>query len=81
MHELSSAEALASLVNKEAERAGAKRVTVVSLVLGKKSCLMPDILRDCFALFAEGTVSEGAELRFSPAGDREFYLESLEIDS
>ncbi|MCR5203145.1 MAG: hydrogenase maturation nickel metallochaperone HypA [Lachnospiraceae bacterium] len=62
MHELSVTTGLVNMVTEEGKKAGATKVTKVNLVIGKCSCLVPQILTDYFALLSEGTVAEGAEV-------------------
>ena len=59
MHELSIAQSIVEMV---CERAGEARVHRLTLVIGKLSAVMPDALRFCFDVCAEGTVLEGAAL-------------------
>lgn len=66
MHELSIAQSIVETVCEKAGEAGVHRLT---LVIGKLSAVMPDALRFCFDLCAEGTVLEGAVLEIiEPAG-------------
>ena len=59
MHELSLA---CSIVEDCAKRAGHERVLRVTLEIGQLVAVMPDAIRFCFDVCAEGTVLEGAEL-------------------
>ena len=59
MHELSIAQSIVEMV---CERAGEARVHRLTLVIGKLSAVMPDALRFCFDVCAEGTVLQGAAL-------------------
>lgn len=59
MHELSIAQSIVEMV---CERAGEARVQRLTLVIGKLAAVMPDALRFCFDVCAEGTVLEGAAL-------------------
>ena len=59
MHELSIAQ---SIVEAVAERAGEAHVRRLTLVVARLSAVLPDALRFCFDLCAEGTVLAGAEL-------------------
>jgi hydrogenase nickel incorporation protein HypA/HybF len=65
VHELSIAQ---SVVEAVSERAGAQRVLVVRLVVGRLSGVVPDALRFSFDLVAEGTVVEGARLEIDEPG-------------
>lgn len=59
MHELGITQDIVAIV---AEKAGERKVRSVTLEIGKLSAIMPDAIRFCFDLCAEGTVLEGAQL-------------------
>ena len=59
MHELSIAQSIVEIVG---ERAGDARVHRLTLVIGRLSGVMPDALRFCFDICAEGTVLAGVIL-------------------
>ncbi len=59
MHEVAITEEVIRIVG---ERAGARRVRRVVLEIGKLSSVLPDAVRFCFDLCAEGTPVEGAAL-------------------
>ena len=59
MHELAITE---SIVAGVCERLGDQRVTRVVLEIGKLSGVVPDAVRFCFDLCAEGTTLAGAQL-------------------
>lgn len=59
MHELGLAQEIVQIV---VERAAGARVTTVVLEIGKLAAVLPDAVRFCFDLCAEGTVLEGASL-------------------
>ena len=59
MHEMSIASAV---VEACAERAGDARVLRVRLEVGQLAAVLPDALRFCFDVCAQGTAVEGAEL-------------------
>ncbi len=59
MHELGIAQEVVALV---AEQAGESRVTRVVLEVGKLAAVLPDAIQFCFALCAEDTSLEGANL-------------------
>jgi hydrogenase nickel incorporation protein HypA/HybF len=66
MHELGLTQEIVAIVT---ERAQKRKVTRVTLEIGKLSCVLPDAVRFCFDLCAEGTVAEGAALEiFQPDG-------------
>ena len=60
MHELSLAQSLAELVEAEARKAGASRVTLVRLALGALGNVEADAMRFCFDAATRGTLAEGA---------------------
>lgn len=62
MHELSVTQSIVNIVSEEAQKAGADRVTAVDLVVGRCTCLVPQILQDYFNLLSEGTPAEKAKL-------------------
>ena len=62
MHELSATESMLSLVLDEAAKAGATRVTKISLKVGDWSTFVPDSVEFCFSLISNGTPAEGARL-------------------
>ena len=59
MHELAIAEAVIATI---AEKVPGERVTRVVLEIGRLSSVVPDAVRFCFDLCAEGTVVQGAAL-------------------
>jgi len=59
MHELGIAQEIIEIVCDRAEGAAVKRIVVH---VGKLSAVLPDALRFCFPLCAEGTLAAGAEL-------------------
>ena len=66
MHELAITQEIIEIVQ---ERAGARKVSRVVIEIGKLSAVLPDAVRFCFDLCAEGTPVEGAVLEIEePAG-------------
>ena len=66
MHELSITQ---SVVDTVTERTAGAQVAVVHLRIGKLSGVVPDAVRFCFDLIADGTALEGARLEIDePAG-------------
>ncbi len=59
MHELSITRNIVAIV---CERANGAKVTQVTLEVGKLSAVIPDAIRFCFDVVAQGTVLEGARL-------------------
>lgn len=60
MHELGITQ---EIVSRAADRAQGRRVVRVVVEIGKLTAVLPDAVRFCFELCAEGTPVEGAELR------------------
>ena len=66
MHELAITQSMVDVI---VDRLGSARVTAVHVRIGKVFGVVPDAVRFCFDLVAEGTVVEGARLEISePAG-------------
>jgi hydrogenase nickel incorporation protein HypA/HybF len=66
MHEMAVTQDIVEIVR---ERAGDRKVRRVVIEIGKLSLVMPDAVRFCFDLVAEGTPVEGAVLEIlEPAG-------------
>lgn len=63
MHELAITESTVAGVS---EQVGDARVTRVVLEIGRLSGIVPDAIRFCFDLCAEGTTLAGAELEIVP---------------
>ena len=59
MHELSITQ---SVVDTVVERTNGARVTAVHLTIGRLSGVVPDAVRFCFELLADGTPLQGARL-------------------
>ena len=67
MHELAITQ---SIVDTVCGRTDGARVTVVRLEIGKLSGVVPDAVRFCFDLVADGTTLDGATLQISePTGE------------
>lgn len=59
MHELGITQNIVAIVS---ERARARRVTRVTIVIGKLSAVCPQSIRFCFDVVSRGTLLEGAAL-------------------
>ncbi|RLG50592.1 MAG: hydrogenase maturation nickel metallochaperone HypA [Thermoproteota archaeon] len=64
MHEFSVAQAILDVVLRAAHEHGAKRVLEVTLEVGELSFLSLEQLELSFKVLSEGTIAEGAELKF-----------------
>lgn len=67
MHELALAESILEAIT---ERVGDARVVTVRLRVGRLAAVVPDALRFCFDLCAQGTSLEGAALHIVDAPGR-----------
>lgn len=67
MHELGITQNIVAIVS---ERAGDQKVCRVKLEIGKLSAIVPEAIRFCFDLCAEGTVLEGAMLEIDEIAGR-----------
>jgi hydrogenase nickel incorporation protein HypA/HybF len=63
MHEMSIAQSLLNIILQEGETHQVRRVVSVALKVGELSSVVPESLRFCFELIAQGTIVEGAELQ------------------
>lgn len=64
MHEMGIATQLLDLVLHHAERAGAKKVKRLNLVIGEFSSVVDESLQFYWEMIAKGTIAEHAELHF-----------------
>ena len=62
MHEASIAAGLMGILQREAARRDAVRIVRVRLRIGRLAAVEKRQLVECFALFAEGTLADGAEV-------------------
>jgi len=67
MHELGITQNIVSIVS---EKAGNQKIKRVKLEIGKLSAIMPDAIRFCFDICAEGTVLAGAILEIDEIDGR-----------
>jgi len=59
MHELGITQEILEVITENADERKVRRVV---LEIGRLSCVLPDAVRFCFELCAEGTLAEGAKL-------------------
>ena len=64
MHELAITQGILEISLREAEKAGAKRVTDINLVIGKLAYAVDDSVQFYWDMIAEGTIAQGAILHF-----------------
>jgi len=64
MHELSITQNILEIATKQAELAGATKVTKVYLVIGKLSSIIDDSVQFYWDIISKGSVAENATLQF-----------------
>jgi len=64
MHEFSITQSMLNLVLEQAEKAGAKEVEKINLVIGEMTGVVSDCVQFYFDFISKGTVAEGAVLAF-----------------
>ena len=62
MHEASVANEILEIVQQAANAGGVKKVTAITLQIGRFSCLQPDLLQFAFDVISVGTVAQEAML-------------------
>ena len=70
MHEMALAESVLQIVEAQAREAGADKVVVVWLEIGKLSHVEPDAMRFCFDAVTAGSMVAGARLEIDRAPGR-----------
>lgn len=84
MHEMALAEGVFGIIEAHARRAGARRVLVVRLEIGKLSHVTPQALAFAFEAVTRGTLAEGARLEIERAPGRAWChdcSQSVEIEA
>lgn len=76
MHELSITRNVVAIVS---ERAQGQRVTRVRLEIGRLSAVVPDSIRFCFDICAQGTPLAGAELEIIESAGQELLIKEMEV--
>jgi hydrogenase nickel incorporation protein HypA/HybF len=76
VHELAVTE---SLVDCVCESVGEATVVRVVVQIGKRSAVMPDAVRGCFDLCAQGTALEGATLEIVETPGEELRIREVEV--
>jgi hydrogenase nickel incorporation protein HypA/HybF len=77
VHELSITRNVVAIVS---ERAVGQRVTRVRLEIGRLSAVVPDSIRFCFDICAQGTPLEGAELEIVERPGQELLIKEMEVE-
>jgi hydrogenase nickel incorporation protein HypA/HybF len=78
VHELSITRNVVAIVS---ERAVGQRVTRVRLEIGRLSAVVPDSIRFCFDICAQGTPLEGAELEIVERPGQELLIKEMEVEA
>jgi hydrogenase nickel incorporation protein HypA/HybF len=77
VHELSITRNVVAIVS---ERATGQRVTRVRLEIGRLSAVVPDSIRFCFDICAQGTPLEGATLEIVESAGQELLIKEMEVE-
>lgn len=64
MHELSVTESILEIATRHAKGANASRITGLNLVIGQLSSIVDDSVQFYWDIIAQGTLAEGATLKF-----------------
>jgi hydrogenase nickel incorporation protein HypA/HybF len=77
MHEVSLTREIVSIA---CNAASGQRVHMISVEVGKLSCVSPDALAFCFDVVARGTLAEGARLNIRRTNGDELHVVTLEVE-
>ena len=64
MHELSVTQSLLEIALRHAERANARHITQLNIVIGELASIVDDSVQFYWDIVSRDTIAEGAELRF-----------------
>lgn len=65
MHEYAVTKGLLNIAIEEANKAGAKKITAIRLVIGDLSTIMDESVQMYYDIMSEGTIASGARLIFN----------------
>ncbi len=65
MHEYALTKRIVEIINRAAEKNGAKRVNSVKLMIGENTGIMPDSVQVYFEIIAQGTPAQDAKLHLN----------------
>lgn len=65
MHELAITQSMLDLVLEQAEKAGAKKVGKIDLVIGEMTGVVDECVQFYFDFLSKGTIADGAALSFT----------------
>lgn len=65
MHELAITKSMLDIALKEAEKAGAREIRIINLVIGEVTGFVEDSVQFYFDFLSKGTPAEGAALSFT----------------
>ena len=66
MHELSITQSMIDIVLEQGDKAGAKKIKAINLVIGELSGFVEESVRFYFGFLSKDTIAEEAELNFIP---------------
>jgi hydrogenase nickel incorporation protein HypA/HybF len=91
MHELSIVESLLSLAFENAEKANARKIISISLVVGDYTGVQEDAVNFYFGFLSKDTIAAGAKIHYTHVpkcqgrrvgivGGRELHIENMEVE-
>lgn len=81
MHELAITEGILRIIEENAAEQHYSKVIEINLACGELSGVIPECIREVFPFASEGTICEGAEVKFTMLpGSRDFYVENIAVE-